>query len=88
MLAEKRDEIASCGSRGTNIVPGGPHRKLAWLESAAGDAAAGPAGRGIPGRAGSHTHDWLHMTSKYEKPIFDSHRQIRGLVYNSLSGSN
>jgi hypothetical protein len=35
-----------------------------------------------------HPHDSLPMTPKYESAIFDIHRQIRGLVYTQLSGSN
>jgi hypothetical protein len=39
-------------------------------------------------RCGFPAHVSLHITPKYEQPIFDFNRQIRRLVYTSLSGSN
>src|SRR6266851_1925149 len=35
-----------------------------------------------------HAHASLHMTLKYENANFDTHRQLRRLVYNRWSGWN
>src|ERR1700738_3701414 len=35
-----------------------------------------------------HAHASLHMTLKYENADFDTHRQLRRLVYTRLPGSN
>src|ERR1700691_2223186 len=80
MLAGKTRMRLDRLRRAGNIVPAGPVRKL---ERTAG-------GYVLPVRyiARFHTHDSLQMMPKYEGAIFDTHRQIRRLVYTPLSGSN
>jgi len=42
----------------------------------------------MPDAGGFPAHDSLQMMPKYEDVVFDTHRQIRGFVYTSPSGSN
>src|ERR1019366_8585500 len=60
-------------------------RKVAEAVEAISSLPARSASR--PG-LGFRTHDSLHMIPKYESAIFNTHRQIRWLVYTRSSGSN